>query len=322
MPVATTPMTSASAVRGLVLSPQAGLAAATLLWAGNFVVGRSLRGVIDPLELNFWRWLVALAVLLPCTAAGLATQWRVMGRHIGLVLALGLTGIALPHACIYTALQTTSAVNALLLLNLAPLLMAFGAAIFFGQSMQRWQWLGMVVSMAGAVTLIIGGSVEALLALRPGRGDLWMLPAVAGAAAHVLLLKRTPPGVTQGPLLTASVIAALALMLPLLLWRGDLAVPSGGRVLASLGYIGVLASALAFFLWNRGVSRVGPGRAAPYMYLMPMYGSVLSFMVLGEAVQGFQYAGGCLVLLGLWVARPRPVLSSQTPPQQSLQRRP
>ncbi len=310
MSVATAPMTRASAVRGFLLSPRFGLAAATLLWAGNFIVGRSLRGAIDPLELNFWRWLVALVVLLPCTAAGLASQWRIIRQHLGLVLALGLTGIALPHACIYTALQTTSAVNALLLLNLAPLLMALGAAILFGQSMQRWQWLGMVVSMGGAITLIVGGSLEALLALKPGRGDLWMLPAVAGAAAHVLLLKRTPPGVTQGPLLTASVVAALALMWPLLLWRDDLAMPSGGRVLASLGYIGVLASALAFFLWNRGVARVGPGRAAPYMYLMPMYGSLLSFMVLGEAVQGFQVAGGCLVLLGLWVARSRPAPGS------------
>jgi drug/metabolite transporter (DMT)-like permease len=198
--------------------------------------------------------------------------------------------------------------------------MALGAAIFFGQSVQRRQWLGMAVSMGGAVTLIVGGSVEALVALRPGRGDLWMMPAVAGAAAHVLLLKRSPPGVTQGPLLTASVIAALALMLPFLLWRGDLALPADGRVLASLAYIGVLASALAFFLWNRGVARVGPGRAAPYMYLMPMYGSLLSFMVLGEAVQCFQYAGGCLVLVGLWVARPRPVLSPQVAPQGRPQR--
>lgn len=303
---ATIPLTvPTSATHGVFLSPQIGLAAATFLWAGNFIVGRALREAIDPLELNFWRWLIALAVLLPFTAVGLRSEWRLLRGHIGLVLALGLTGIAVPHICIYTALQTTSPVNALLLLNLVPLLIAVGNKILFGQQVQRWQWAGTALSMAGAVTLIVRGSVESLLALELGRGDLWMLPAVAGAAGHVLLIKRTPLGVDQGPLLTASIAAALGLMLPILLLRGDLTIPTDSRILWSLGYIGVLASALGFLLWNRGVARLGPVRAAPYMYLMPMYGSVLSFLVLGEAVQGFQYAGGCLVLMGLWVARPK-----------------
>jgi drug/metabolite transporter (DMT)-like permease len=293
-----------AATRKVILSPQAGLAAATLLWSGNFVVGRGLRDAIDPLELNFWRWSIALVVLLPFTAAGLARQWRSMRQHVGLVSALGLTGIALPHTCIYAALQTTSAVNALLLLNLTPLLVALGTRILFGEPIYRWQWIGMSISLAGAVLLLVQGSAEALLALAPTRGDLWMLPAVAGAAAHVLLLRQTPAGATQGPLLAASIAAALAMMLPLLLWRGELAVPAGVRLLAGLAYIGVPASALAFLLWNRGVARIGPPRAAPFMYLMPVYGSLLSLLVLGEPVQGFQYAGGALVLLGLWLARP------------------
>lgn len=302
---ATIPITvHTSVTRKVILSPQVGLAAATFLWAGNFIVGRALREAIDPLELNFWRWLIALAVLLPFTAAGLRSEWRLLRGHIGLVVALGLTGIAVPHICIYKALQTTSPVNALLLLNLVPLLIAVGNKILFGQQMQRWEWAGTALSLAGAVTLIVRGSVDSLLALELGRGDLWMLPAVAGAAVHVLLIKRTPLGVAQGPLLTASIVAALALMLPILLLRGDLAIPSDSRILMSLGYIGVLASALGFLLWNRGVAQLGAVQAAPYMYLMPMYGSILSFLVLEEAVQGFQYAGGCLVLMGLWMARP------------------
>jgi drug/metabolite transporter (DMT)-like permease len=220
------------------------------------------------------------------------------------VLALGFTGIALPHTCSYAALRTTSPLNALLLLNLAPLAIALGAWRLFAQPISRRQWLGMALSTLGAVTLVARGSWSDLLALELGSGDLWMLPAVAGAAAHVLLLKRTPAGVTQGPLLAASIAAALLIMLPLLLLRGELALPTDGPVLASLAYIGVMASAMAFLLWNRGVASVGAARAAPFMYLMPLYGSVLAFAFLGDAVQSFQVAGGALVLLGLWLARP------------------
>jgi drug/metabolite transporter (DMT)-like permease len=117
---------------------------------------------------------------------------------------------------------------------------------------------------------------------------------------------------TQGPLLAASIAAALLIMLPLLLLRGELALPTDGPVLASLAYIGVMASAMAFLLWNRGVASIGAARAALFMYLMPLYGSVLAFAFLGDAVQSFQAAGGALVLLGLWLARP-PVAESGRP---------
>ncbi|MEO6895149.1 MAG: DMT family transporter, partial [Caldimonas sp.] len=118
-------------VNVLARSAHAGLLAATFLWAGNFIVGRALRGLIDPVDLNFWRWSIALTVLLPLTARSLAGQWAVLRKHLLLVAALGFTGIAVPHTCIYTALQTTSPVNALLLLNLAPLLITLGSRTFF-----------------------------------------------------------------------------------------------------------------------------------------------------------------------------------------------
>lgn len=286
-------------------SAQAGLLTATFLWAGNFIIGRALRGLIDPVDLNFWRWSIALAVLLPLTAKSLAGQWAAIRKHLLLVVALGFSGIAVPHTCIYTALQTTSPVTALLLLNLAPLLITLGSWIFFGQAVTRRQWLGIGVSMAGAVALIVRGSLSALLAVELSPGDLWMLPAIAGAAAHALLLRRTPPGVTQGPLLCAAVVAALTMMLPLLLWRGPLVIPTSAPILWSLGYVGILASALAFWLWNRGVVRLGPARAGPYLYLMPVYGSVFSVVVLGEPVHAYQCAGAILVIAGLWLARPR-----------------
>ncbi len=292
-------------INPLARSAQAGLLIATFLWAGNFIVGRALRGLIDPVDLNFWRWSIALTVLLPLTAKSLVGQWAVLRKHLLLVAALGFTGIAVPHTCIYTALQTTSPVNALLLLNLAPLLITLGSWTFFGQAVARRQWLGIGVSMAGAVALIVRGSLSALLAVELSPGDLWMLPAIAGAAAHALLLRRTPAGVTQGPLLCASVAAALTMMLPLLLWRGPLVIPTATPILWSLGYVGILASALAFWLWNRGVVRLGPARAGPYLYLMPVYGSVFSIVLLGEPVHWYQCAGAILVLAGLWLARPQ-----------------
>lgn len=306
-------MTNASSTSGArstndlsLSSAQASLAIATLLWAGNFIVGRALRHDMAPLELNFWRWLIALAVLLPFNFRVVWLKRGILAHHMGFVAFLALTGVVVPHTCVYVALGTTNVVNALLLMSFAPLLISLGDWVFFHESMGTRQWLGMAVACTGAVILIARGDADILLTLQASRGDLWMVVAVFSVAAQALLLKRTPSGLSQAHLLTASVVAALIMMLPLILLSGGLSVPSSDfKVAASLLYIGVFASAAAFLLWNRGVAKLGPGRAAPFLYLMPLYGSVLAGVLLSEMVQPFQGVGGSLVFLGLWVARRR-----------------
>ena len=296
--------TLSASVHRWMWSPQTGLVAATFFWAGNFVVGRALRADIDPIALNFWRWCIAGAVLAVFFLPALLQQWSLLRRHLRLVALLGLTGIAVPHSCIYAALQSTSAVNALLLLNLVPVLVTLGARWLFQQPIHARQWCGIAACLFGAASLLVRWDPAVLNNLHFTGGDLWMLPAIAGGAAHILLLKKTPAGITQGPLLLSSVVAALLMMAPALAWTGEVGVSMLTRHWASVMYIGVFASAAAFFLWNRGVADLGAQRAAPFMYLMPVYGALLSIFFLGEPPQGYQLAGGAVVLTGLWLARP------------------
>jgi drug/metabolite transporter (DMT)-like permease len=232
-----------------------------------------------PLELNFWRWLVAFAALLPFTLGSLWRGRALIMRNGGFISLLALTGVVVPHTCVYAALGTTSAVNALLLMSVVPLLINVGDWAVFGEPMHKRQWLGMTLALTGAAILIARGDIDTLVNLRFGKGDLWMIPAVFS-------------------------VAALVMMLPMMLISGSPIIPpSGARLVAGLLYVGVLASAAAFLLWNRGVARLGPGRSGPFLYLMPVYGSLLSAVFLGEAARNFQYAGGTLVFLGLWLAR-------------------
>lgn len=288
-----------------LIAPQAGLVAATVFWAGNFVVGRAIRGEIEPLALNFWRWLIAALVLAPFAWKGLAAQWPVIRRNKAYVTALGITGLAVPHTCSYFALQTTTPVNALLLLILMPVVVALGARLFLGQAMRLVQWAGIAVSLLGAASLLVRWDWAVVTNLHLNPGDLWMLPAVFASSAHMLLLKKTPAGVTQGPLLLASMAAALLAMAPFAAWMGPRSLLAVTGVWPAALYVGVFASAAAFWLWNRGVVHVGPERAAPFTYMMPVYASVLTVMFMGEGVQAYQLAGGSVVLAGLWMARKR-----------------
>ena len=297
------PQRPTSSFLGSLLSPQLGLSAAALFWSGNFIVGRALRDVVSPLPLNFWRWMIALAILLPFTGASLWRHRQIILREWKLIAAIGITGIGAFHSFVYLALVSTSAVNALLLLATSPLLIALASWIVFKDRITTLQWLGMGVSLLGAVTLIAQGSFSQLLALRFGAGDLWMLLAVLLWTAYSLLLKRRPVELPQPTLLCASIIAALAFMAPLvgLGFAGEKTVSLSLPVVWGLLYVSLFASVFAFLLWNTGVAKIGPSRAGTFIYLMPVFGAALAFVFLDEGIQWFQWFGGALVFLGIAV---------------------
>lgn len=292
---------SVSVLIGHLASPQVGLSAAALFWSGNFIVGRALRDEISPVSLNFWRWMIALAILLPFTLGSLWVHRQVILREWKLIAAIGLTGIAAFHTCVYLALATTTAINALLWLAMTPLLIVLGSWLVFQDRITLQQLLGIGVSLVGAIVLIAQGSMSLLMALRFNTGDLWMLLAVVLWAIYSLLLKRRPVELPQTALLSASTVAAILLMSPVYLWG----LPSEQQLLPStqvvwgLLYVSLFASVLAFLLWNNGVSRIGPSRAGTFIYLMPVFGAGLSVAFLGEGVQLFQLAGGVLVFSGI-----------------------
>ncbi len=284
-----------------IRSPALALALATLFWSGNFVAGRALRGDVDPMILNFARWAIALAVMTPFAWRGMATALPALRREWRLILALGATGIASFHTLVYLALQSTTATSALLMLSLAPIATLLGSAAIGTERLTGGQTTGMVISVAGAAVLVTRGDLTGAVLRGFNAGDLWMMLAVVIWAAYSLLLRRRPADLPSPVALVASVAAALAMILPFLMFGAPLPVAAlrSVPVLLSVGYIAVFASAIAFLLWTYGVSRLGPVRAGQFVNLMPVFGAALAFVVLGEAPTLVQCLGAALVLSGL-----------------------
>jgi len=292
---------------GIAVHPYAALALATFFWSGNFIAGRALAGEIGPISLNFWRWAVALAVLLPASWRGLvdhrvaiAASWR----HIA---ALGLTGVALFHTCVYFALAATPAVNALLLLSLTPVFIVLAAWLVHGERPSRREGTGIAISLAGAVVLVTHGDLAAVQALQADRGALWMVAALVAFAAYSILLRHRSPELPPLALHAASSIAGLAWMAPAYaigLAAGETSALSWAGFLG-IGYIALFASAVAFFLWIRAVAQIGPSRAGTFIHLMPVFGAALAAALLGERIAAFHVAGAALVFAGLFVSHRR-----------------
>jgi drug/metabolite transporter (DMT)-like permease len=288
-------------VRAAFRSPALALALAALFWSGNFVAGRALRGHVDPVTLNFLRWLIALALIAPFVWRSTTASLPVLRREWRLILALGATGIASFHTLVYLALQSTTATSALLMLSLAPIVTLLASAAAGMEHPTNRQIGGALIAIVGAGVLITRGNLTGILSQGFNVGDLWMLLAVVIWAAYSLLLRRRPADLPSPVALAASIAAALAMMVPVLILGAPIPVAALGSfpVLLSIAYIAIFASAIAFLFWTYGVSRLGPTRAGQFVNLMPIFGAGLAFSVLGEVPTLAQVAGAALVLSGI-----------------------
>ena len=267
-------------------------------------MGRALREAFDPATLNFWRWLVALAVLAPFALPALRGKWPLVRRHAGYLLFLSFVGVALFQSLVYLGLRTTTAVNAVLINSSMPLFMILCSWAIERERASARQVGGMLVSLAGILIILSRGSPAALLELELHAGDLWILLAMPVWGIYSVLLKRKPAelgGVAFLFVLSLAGVLMLAPLAALFAWQAPMQWPSA-PVAAGVLYMGIFASVLAFICWNRGVAVVGANAAGFTIHLLPAFATVLAILFLGESFAPFHAAGIATILAGVLLA--------------------
>jgi drug/metabolite transporter (DMT)-like permease len=282
------------------------LALASLFWAGNTVVGRAAVDLVAPATLTFVRWTIAFLVLLPFAWQHVVRDWPAIRRHLVTILLLALIGSSGYNIVAYLALHYTTAINSLLLQSVTPLFVALWSFALFRERLTPVQAVGIATSMTGAAVIICRGDIGVLVHLAFNIGDIMILAALVFYALYTAVVRVRP---AMHPLsFLAATIAASALLM---------AIPSGielaaGYVpvintatLAAFVYVGIFPSVLAYFCLNRGIELIGANRAAPFIHLMPVFGSILAILFLGERPQPFHAIGYAMVLTGVALAARR-----------------
>ncbi|WP_316195053.1 MULTISPECIES: DMT family transporter [unclassified Bradyrhizobium] len=293
----------ASPLRWLNNQPYLLLALASLFWAGNIVLARYVAGHVPPLTLSCIRWIGTFLMLWPFARPHVKRDWPVMRAHWPLLLLFALTGFALNNALSYWAMQYTQALNGLLIQSSTPLFVALWSLALFGVRLTAPQLTGIAVSLAGVLVILLRGDLAALANIQFNRGDLMFAGALFTFGLYSALMSRRPT-MHQLSLISFCTAAGALLLLPLAAWEY-----SSGAVLkpdllslSTLAYVIVFASTLAYLFFNRGISLIGPNRAAPFLHLVPVFGSALAILLLGEQPQLFHLVGYALVLAGVITA--------------------
>jgi drug/metabolite transporter (DMT)-like permease len=302
----TTPAPSLSVgnpIRWLNNQPYLLLTLTSLFWAANIVLARYVAGHVPPMTLSCVRWIGAFFMLLPFAWPHLARDWPVLRARLPLMVTLSATGFAINVAVSYWALQYTQALNALLIQSSGPLFVALWSLVLFGIRLTWAQLAGIVISLAGVLTIILRGDLGALASIRFNKGDVMFASALLVFGLYSALMTRRP--VThQLSLICFTTGCGALLLLPFSLWEyaAGLTLKFDWLTIATLIYVVIFPSTLSYLFFNRGIALIGPNRAAPFFHLVPVFGSAMAILLLGEQPRLFHLVGYVLVLAGVAIA--------------------
>jgi drug/metabolite transporter (DMT)-like permease len=276
----------------------------TLFWSGNFVLSRGMHADIPPLALSFWRWALALAIMLAFSSRIFVSQRAIVYRERRFIIIQGLLGVTGFNSLIYLAVQTTTAVNAVLINSCVPILIALCSLVLIKEPLSTRQWAGILVSLSGVALIIVGGNLNSLVELEFNRGDLLVLCAGLAWALYSVNLKRFPADLHPFSYLVGIMISGLIGILPFYLVelsRGY-GLSLNAPTLITIVYVAIFPSVLAFIFWNRAVRDIGANRAGIFIHLMPVFSSIMAILFLGESIELFHLQGIGLVFAGIFLA--------------------
>ncbi len=284
--------------------PQLWLTLCVFFWSGNAVVGKAASEHMPAFSLSFWRWVVALAFILPFGYPRIVRQWSFYRSNWRFLFFIAFLSVALYNTFQYWALNWTSAINVGIISASLPIMILLMSTVIGHEKPNRYQYTGSIVATAGVLYVISRSDLQVLLNLSVNFGDGLILLAVIGWAVYSILLKRVPPDIEQVGLLTALIVLGILGIVPFYAW--DLVQGKTFEVnaitLSFILYVSLFPSLLAYVFWNHAVSVGGANLAGIFVNLLPVFVTLLAIVFLGEHLAVFHVLGIGLIFLGIYVA--------------------
>ncbi|MET0185560.1 MAG: DMT family transporter [Achromobacter sp.] len=281
----------------------------TLFWGGNMVAARMAVGEISPMALSFFRWLICAVSLIVIARRDVAAHWRALLPHWKLILPMAIGGMTAYGNLLYVAASHTSGINLSIIQGAIPVFVLIGAFVFQRKRTNALTLAGVALTLVGILYMATRGHLEALTALQFNIGDIYVVLAGICYAGYALGLPHRP-AVPAIVFFTALACVGMVASLPLFLVEaasGDLVMPTTPKAFAIVMYIGLGPSFIAQLLFMRGVALIGPSRAGLFINLVPIFGAIMSVLILGEPFASYHAVALACVLGGIFLAeRKRP----------------
>ena len=257
----------------------------------------------QPFTITSLRWLLTALVLLPFAWRHLKDDWPTLKSHWLILVALGAFGMALFNLCMYLALNHTSAINVSIEQASMPVMIMLANFFLFSQRTSTLQIVGLICSIFGVLVTTTSGKPWLFFTEGLNFGDAIMMLACVFYAAYTIGL-RWRPKVHWLTFIWMIAISAFSMTVPFTLWEWQqipFSVPplKGWAVMI---YIILFPTILAQIFYARGVELIGGNRAGQFINLVPIFGSILAILILGEKFHWHHAVGLVMVVGGIALA--------------------
>ena len=282
----------------------AGLAFAVLCWAANTVLARGVVKEVHPMALSFWRWAVALALILPFGFQYLKRDYPIIRNNKLRLSVLAFFSVAVYNSLLYVAAHFTTANNMSIVTATLPAITIVTAWLLIHEKPTSSEITGVIISALGMMGIIFKGSPANLYHLIFNYGDLLVVGSMVSWSLYSVFLRKFKILLHPVSLLTMTICLGIIFIAPFYLWEiivtNDFSLSL--QVLPIFLFLGIFPSILAYLCWNNGVAKVGPSTSAMFLYLLPIFAAFLAFTFLDEKIHLYHLSGGSLIFIGLYLA--------------------
>mgnify|MGYP001326733222 CR=1 FL=1 len=274
----------------------------TLFWSGNFIVGKAASTFeIPPFSLNFYRWLFAGLILLPFTFKEILKKKDYIFNNIGFFIVLGITSITIFNSTVYYSLYYMQVISGVLMISTIPVWIMFISSILGIEKTNKFQILGVVLSLLGVLFIITKSDLNVIKNLAFNRGDLIMASGMFAWALYSALLKKKTYEISQITLLEVVIISGLVFLVPIYILEMNFGnqIILGMPFVLTLSYVVIFPGLASFFFWIKGIGIIGANRAGVFLHLMPVFGSIMAIVFFGEKFMIYHLLGAIFIIAGI-----------------------
>lgn len=274
---------------------------AVVIWGTTFASTKVLlEWGLSPADIMFYRFSLAYVVMW------IINPKFIFGKNLkdeSIFIMAGVTGGSLYFLTENTALEYTLSSNVALIVGTAPILTVLLSRMLLKTAKLRRSLLfGSIVAIAGLVLVVYNGHF--VLQLNP-TGDILALSSALSWAFYNIALKLLDGKYSIYVITRKVFFYGVITLLPAFIARPltvDTSILFRPEVIANLLFLGLAASLLCFFMWNKAVKQLGTIITSSYIYFVPLVALVTSAVLLKEQVTWIAVSGAALILGGVWLA--------------------
>ncbi len=270
------------------------MALAANIWGGMYVVSKVMLTTVQPMELVWLRYLVALAALAISVAAT-GQSWRIRWRHLPLVATVGVIGYAVSIWTQFLGTKLSTAQMGAMITSATPAFMVVFARLLLAEKITVHRAASVMLATAGVLMIVGIGGLSPSYKL----GGVILVVAALAWALMSVLIKRIPRDYSQVTVTMYAIAVATLCISPVAVpqvMHASLGVWLRPSMWAGLLYIGVVSTAGAFFLWNQGLQLVDASSGGLFFFFQPLTGTLLGWLILGEAIGWSFWIGAAFIV--------------------------